>query len=181
MPGSRSRADRRRWRVAPVVLALAFLAPPAAAAQTAPAAPVFRLEQNFPNPFTPGVSPTIFTYVLEAESPVRLTVYNLLAQEVAVLVDERQTRGLHRVAWDGTDTRGEAVPAGVYWYKLEAGEQSALRRLRVRDRAETGITLAETERQRIWYRSRPQLSQVVGSPISSSSDNRAIGNRTKHP
>jgi flagellar hook assembly protein FlgD len=92
----------------------------------------FRLEQNFPNPFTPGVSPTIFTYRLESEGHVRLTVYNLLAQEVAILVDQRQGRGLHRVAWDGHDRNGEAVPAGVYWYKLEAGSQTALKRLRVR-------------------------------------------------
>lgn len=97
-----------------------------------PPATGFRLEQNFPNPFTPGVSPTIFTYRLESEGHVRLTVYNLLAQEVAVLVDQRQGRGLHRVAWDGHDSNGEPVPAGVYWYKLEAGSQTALMRLRVR-------------------------------------------------
>lgn len=63
---------------------------------------------------------------------MRLTVYNLLAQEVAVLVDQRQGRGLHRVAWDGLDRNGEPVPAGVYWYKLEGGSQTALMRLRVR-------------------------------------------------
>ncbi len=93
----------------------------------------FRLEQNFPNPFTPGVSPTIFTYQLEAEGHVRLIVYNLLAQEVAVLVDQRQGPGLHRVAWEGQGRNGEPVPAGVYWYKLEAGDRTALKRLRVRE------------------------------------------------
>jgi hypothetical protein len=36
------------------------------------------------------------------------------------------------VAWDGLDGNGEPVPAGVYWYKLEAGSQTALMRLRVR-------------------------------------------------
>lgn len=114
-------------------LAAALTVPELASAQTVgPADSGFRLEQNFPNPFTPGVSPTIFTYRLEGESHVRLTVYNLLAQEVAVPVDQRQGRGLHRVAWDGRDRNGESVPAGVYWYKLEAGSETALMRLRVR-------------------------------------------------
>jgi hypothetical protein len=114
-------------------LGVALGVPHPVSAQTVdPPATGFRLEQNFPNPFTPGVSPTIFTYRLESESHVRLTVYNLLAQEVAVPVDQRQGRGLHRVAWDGHDRNGEPVPAGVYWYKLEAGSQTALMRLRVR-------------------------------------------------
>lgn len=114
-------------------LAAALTGPEAISAQTVgPPATGFSLEQNFPNPFTPGVSPTIFTYRLESDGHVRLIVYNLLAQEVAVLVDQRQGRGLHRVAWDGHDGNGEPVPAGVYWYKLEAGSHTALMRLRVR-------------------------------------------------
>ena len=121
------------WLGLLTALVAALAVPEPAAAQTVgPPATGFRLEQNFPNPFTPGVSPTIFAYRLESEGHVRLTVYNLLAQEVAVLVDQRQGRGLHRVAWDGHDRNGEPVPAGVYWYKLEAGSQTALMRLRVR-------------------------------------------------
>lgn len=109
---------------------LAGVAASPARAQS-PAQGSFYLEQNFPNPFTPSASPTIFAYRIDAETHVRLVVYNLLAQEVAVLVDQRQGVGLHRVAWDGTDLAGEVVPAGVYWYKLEANGQSALKRLRV--------------------------------------------------
>lgn len=117
-----------------VLVAGLFLIPGAALSQTASRSnAAFRLEQNFPNPFTPGVSPTIFTYRLEGEAHVRLIVYNLLAQEVAVLVDQPQGPGLHRVAWDGHDRNGGPVPAGVYWYKLEAGERTALKRLRVRE------------------------------------------------
>jgi hypothetical protein len=94
------------------------------------------LEQNFPNPFTPGVSPTIFTFTLPDESNVRLAVYNLLAQEVAVLLDETRPKGRHRVAWDGNDARGQPVPAGVYWYRLEVGDRRPLlKRLRVREAA----------------------------------------------
>lgn len=126
-----------RALVLAVCVACAVLGLPVfAAAQSQPDEAGVRLEQNFPNPFTPGVSPTIFTYRLTSEGHVRLTVYNLLAQEVAVLVDEVEEGGLHRVAWDGADKNGDRVPAGVYWYKLEAGEQTALKRLRVRDSTE---------------------------------------------
>ncbi len=135
MRGSgRPRSSRLLAGAAAVVLA-AFAWPASAGAQTATQeVNGVRLEQNVPNPFAPGVSPTIFTFTLPEESRVRLVVYNLLAQEVAVLTDGSLDRGTHRVAWDGIDARGQPVPAGVYWYKLEVGERRPmLRRLRVRD------------------------------------------------
>ena len=113
-------------------MAALLVTPPALAAQTAQERPGLRLEQNFPNPFTPGVSPTIFTYHLEADFHVTLSVFNLIGQEVVRLVDGNEERGTHRVAWDGRDRNEEPVPAGVYWYKLEAGDRTALKRLRVR-------------------------------------------------
>ena len=123
-----------RSRVLPAVaaaaLAVILLTPAALRAQTE-ARPGLRLEQNFPNPFTPGVSPTIFTYHLDADSRVTLSVYNLIGQEVARLVDRAEERGTHRVAWDGADTNGNFVPAGFYFYKLDTGEVEALGRLRV--------------------------------------------------
>jgi len=113
-------------------LALALLAgPPALSGQTSQAQPAVRLEQNFPNPFTPGVSPTIFTYHLDGDSRITLSVYNLIGQEVARVVDREDEKGTHRVAWDGADANGNFVPAGFYFYKLDAGEIEALGRLRV--------------------------------------------------
>ena len=135
MPGSRRRRSRARGLVLAAIVAALWAAAPPARAQTASrAGEEIRLEQNVPNPFTPGVSPTIFTFTLPEESRVRLTVYNLLAQEVAVLADETMASGTHRLTWDGIDAHDQAVPAGVYWYKLQAGEmRPLLRRLRVRD------------------------------------------------
>jgi hypothetical protein len=135
MPGffaPRSRPGLSRWLL---LLALLVAAAPAAAqGQTANERDTeVRLEQNVPNPFTPGVSPTIFTFTIPAEAHVKLTVYNLLAQEVVVLADETMTRGTHRLAWDGIDQHGQPVPAGPYWYKLEVGDRRPLlRNLRVR-------------------------------------------------
>lgn len=122
----------RRTFLAAAVVVASLLATAGLRAQTAPdRGEVVDLEQNFPNPFAPRASPTIFTFTVPDDAHVKLTVYNLLGQEVAVLLDERRPRGRHRVAWDGTGKTGEQVPPGPYWYKLEAGEKSALKRLRV--------------------------------------------------
>lgn len=131
--GSRPFPEWPRPSLALAALALTLLlaAPAASRAQTAPERPGIRLEQNFPNPFTPGVSPTIFTYHLDAESRVTLSVFNLIGQEVVRLVDGVEERGTHRVAWDGTDGNGNFVAAGFYFYKLDAGEVEALGRLRI--------------------------------------------------
>lgn len=117
--------------IAAAALATLLAAPAALRGQSDQERPAIRLEQNFPNPFTPGVSPTIFTYHLEADSRVTLSVYNLIGQEVVRLIDGPVERGTHRIAWDGTDANGNFVPAGFYFYKLDAGEVEALGRLRV--------------------------------------------------
>lgn len=117
--------------VAMAIAVLLLAAPPALRAQTTQDRPGIRLEQNFPNPFTPGVSPTIFTYHLEADSRVTLSVFNLIGQEVVRLVDGVEERGTHRIAWDGSDGNGNFVSAGFYFYKLDAGEVEALGRLRI--------------------------------------------------
>jgi len=74
----------------------------------------FSLSQNFPNPFNPQ---TLIRYQLAAAGQVKLTVYNILGEQVAVLVSERQQAGLHQVLWDaGT------FASGLYFYTLETPE-----------------------------------------------------------
>lgn len=102
---------------------LAVLVPAAPlAAQDGNARAAIVLEQNVPNPFMPGFSSTIIAYRIDRDGPVRLTVYNLLAQEVGRLVDTPQRRGRYVVTWDGLDADGVAVPAGRYWYRLQVGD-----------------------------------------------------------
>lgn len=79
----------------------------------------FHLLQNYPNPFNPE---TEIAYCLPQDSPVKLTIYNILGQEVKVLVDEYQTAGTRRVIWDGCDDTGSNVASGIYLYRLEAGK-----------------------------------------------------------
>jgi len=76
----------------------------------------FELEQNYPNPFNPT---TQITYRLQHNEHVRLTVYNLLGQEIRTLVDKQQNAGTLSVDWDGRDDAGLAVASGVYIYRLQ--------------------------------------------------------------
>jgi hypothetical protein len=72
----------------------------------------FILGQNYPNPFNPN---TIIKYQLPLPSKVRITIYNVLGQDIKTLVDERQDAGYKSVEWNATD-----VPSGVYLYRLDA-------------------------------------------------------------
>ena len=79
----------------------------------------FELGQNFPNPFNPS---TTIRYGLPKAGLVSLTVYNLLGEEIAVLIDtEYKDEGYHSVIWDGKDESGEAMASGVYIYQMRIG------------------------------------------------------------
>ncbi|MBD3237774.1 MAG: T9SS type A sorting domain-containing protein [Candidatus Eisenbacteria bacterium] len=90
------------------------------------AATRFLLRQNEPNPFRGGTS---IVFGLERAQPVELRVFDVDGRSVRSLVAGTRPAGLQAVHWDGRDARGRAVPAGVYYYRLETGERSAVRRL----------------------------------------------------
>jgi hypothetical protein len=81
----------------------------------------FDLDQNFPNPFNPN---TLIRYQLPALSDVRLSVYDMLGREVAVLVEEKQPGGTHEVDFAAT-----GLASGVYFYRLRAGIHVQTRRM----------------------------------------------------
>jgi hypothetical protein len=72
----------------------------------------FALRGNFPNPFNPS---TLIEYALPAESRVKLTVFDLLGREVAVIADGVEGAGHRRAEWHAGQAAG-----GVYVYRLEA-------------------------------------------------------------
>ncbi len=81
----------------------------------------YRLEQNYPNPFNPS---TTIHYALPERSTVSLTIYNSLGEKVSILVEEAQEPGYHDVKFDGT-----ALASGVYFYRIQAGDYVATKKL----------------------------------------------------
>jgi hypothetical protein len=79
------------------------------------------LHQNYPNPFNPA---TRIEYELPASSRVSLTVYDVLGREIQTLVDERQSAGNHSVTFNAGN-----LPSGVYFYRVQAGNYSATKKL----------------------------------------------------
>jgi len=76
----------------------------------------FVLYQNYPNPFS---SQTVINYQLLANSKVSLKIYNILGEEIKILVDTDQKAGKYSVIWDGEHSSGEGLSSGLYIYKLE--------------------------------------------------------------
>jgi hypothetical protein len=73
----------------------------------------FSLGQNYPNPFNPS---TRIQYSITEPTNVKLSVYNLLGQEVVELVNNYRNVGTYEVNFDASN-----LPSGVYIYRIEAG------------------------------------------------------------
>ncbi|MBX7153182.1 T9SS type A sorting domain-containing protein [bacterium] len=76
----------------------------------------YYLGQNYPNPFNPTTS---IRYGLPQPSKVRLTVYNILGQEVVTLFNGLQNASSYVIPWNGRNGVGQTVASGLYIYRLE--------------------------------------------------------------
>jgi hypothetical protein len=92
----------------------------------APVDRIFSLGQNLPNP-TRGA--TTIQFALPAKSDVSLKVYDVNGRLVNTLFNGVKDAGSWNVDWNGKDHMGRTLPAGVYFYRLEAGEDTATRKL----------------------------------------------------
>jgi hypothetical protein len=81
----------------------------------------YALYQNYPNPFNPS---TTIKFELPRASQVNLSVFDILGRQVSVLVNEKKEAGVHEVKFNGSN-----LASGVYFYRLQAGDFVATKRL----------------------------------------------------
>ena len=81
----------------------------------------FVLHPHFPNPFNPA---TTIRFDVPNHSKVSLVIYDILGKEIAKLADEKFNAGYYQLRWSGRDNRGQIVPAGIYFYRIEAEQFS---------------------------------------------------------
>ncbi len=86
----------------------------------------FRLDQNYPNPFNPA---TTIYYQLPVAGAVRLEIFDVLGQRARTLVNEVRPAGAYSISWRGRDDGGHSVASGIYFYRLEAGTFTNVRKL----------------------------------------------------
>ncbi len=86
----------------------------------------YQLSQNYPNPFNPY---TVIRFYLPQSGNITLSVYNIVGQKVAVLLDGYVNKGHGEVTWDGIDHSGRPAASGIYFYRLEAAEVSITKRM----------------------------------------------------
>ena len=87
---------------------------------------VFGLSQNFPNPFNPV---TQISFQVPEASDVTVSVYNMMGQKVADLVQAHVPAGYHQVLWDSRNLQGESVSSGVYLYTITSGDFHAMKKM----------------------------------------------------
>jgi hypothetical protein len=83
----------------------------------------FSLEQNYPNPFNPS---TIINYQISSARFVSLKIFDVVGKEVATLVNEIKQPGNYNSSFN---TINYALPSGIYFYRLQAGNYTATKKM----------------------------------------------------
>ena len=81
----------------------------------------YELTQNYPNPFNPT---TTIGFNLQEAGIVKLTLFNILGQELRTLVNEYKESGVHTINFDASD-----LNSGMYIYKIESGSFTQTRKM----------------------------------------------------
>jgi hypothetical protein len=79
----------------------------------------FALYQNSPNPFNPQ---TAIMFDMPVAGDVKISVFNVLGQNVTNLVDGNMEAGTHEVIWNGKDKNGATVASGIYFYRIDTDQ-----------------------------------------------------------
>ena len=81
----------------------------------------YLLSQNYPNPFNPV---TTINYELPIYGEVKISIFNLSGETVALLDGGMQSAGSHQLSWDASEQ-----PSGIYFYRLLSGNFSQTRKM----------------------------------------------------
>ena len=72
---------------------------------------------------------TAITYSLSEESYINLSVYDMTGRLIKTLLSESSQQGINEIQWDGTDSYGKSVGAGVYLYHLRTDSFTQVRKM----------------------------------------------------
>jgi len=85
------------------------------------------LDQNYPNPFNPS---TIINFNLPEAVNVKMEIFNIIGEKVVTLIlDQEYKAGRHSVQWNGKNQNGNQVPSGIYLYKFQSNNFSAVKKM----------------------------------------------------
>ncbi len=86
----------------------------------------FTLFPNYPNPFNPL---THIKYNLFLNDFVKISIYNVNGYLIKKLSSSNQTSGTYTVQWDATNSNGELMPSGSYFFQIEVGKQKKTKKI----------------------------------------------------
>jgi hypothetical protein len=86
----------------------------------------FHLAQNFPNPFNPS---TKIEFSIPVTAHVTISIFNILGQETATILDEIKPAGNYSITWDGVDSYGQKVSSGIYIYRINADDYTDYKKM----------------------------------------------------
>ena len=87
----------------------------------------FALNQNYPNPFNPSTQ--ISFDVPQGGEHIMLNIYNILGQNVSILVNGVMNPGTYTMEWNATDEAGNPVASGIYFYELRSSSFTARKKM----------------------------------------------------
>ncbi|MBZ0184239.1 MAG: T9SS type A sorting domain-containing protein [Melioribacteraceae bacterium] len=76
----------------------------------------FELSQNYPNPFNPS---TTIAYSIAQDANVTIKIYDVLGNQIVVLIDEEQSAGNYQIVFNTASVKG-GISSGVYFYRIQA-------------------------------------------------------------
>ncbi len=88
----------------------------------------FELGQTVPNPFNQSAR---IEFSIPRQDDVTITVHNTSGQQVAQLAQQEYPAGRHVVNWNGQSDQGEALPSGVYFFRIRTTTEVATRKFTI--------------------------------------------------